>query len=62
MVLKNPSVQLGRSMNSNFKVFLVRAGPIAKRSKLSDRGRGDLGSNPGEGRFFSAFFQDGELS
>ena len=42
--------------------MLIRAGPIAKRSKSSDRGRGDLGSNPGEGRFFSAFFQDGELS
>ena len=37
-------------------------GPIAERSKSSDRGRGDPGSNPGEGRFFSAFFQDGELS
>ena len=36
--------------------------PIAERSKLSDRGLGDPGSNPGEGRFFSAFFQDGELN
>ena len=35
-------------------------GPIAERSKSSDRGRGDQCSNPGEGRFF-AFFQDGEL-
>ena len=37
-------------------------GPIAERSKLSDRCRGDPGSNPSEGRLFSAFFQDGELS
>ena len=39
-------------------------GPIAERSKSSDLvcGRGDPGSNPGEGRLFSAFFQDGELS
>ena len=36
--------------------------PIAERSKSSDSGRGDPGSNPGKGRFFSAFFQDGELS
>ena len=39
-------------------------GPIAERSKSSDLdcGRGDPGSNPGEGRNFSTFFQDGELS
>ena len=40
----------------------LKASPIAERSKLSDRGWGDRGSNLGEGRFFSAFFQDGELS
>ena len=42
----------------------VKAGPIAERSKWSDLdcGRGDPGSNLGEGRFFSAFFWDGELS
>ena len=41
-----------------------KVGPIVERSKSSDWdcGRGDLGSIPGEGRFFSAFFQDGELS
>ena len=39
-------------------------GPIAERSKSSDLdcGRGDPSSNPGKGRFFSAFFRDGELS
>ena len=36
--------------------------PIAERSKSSDHGRGDPCSDPGEGRFFSAFFQDGEQS
>ena len=35
---------------------------IAERSKSSNRGRVDPGSNHGESRFFSAFFQDGELS
>ena len=37
------------------------AGPIAERSKSSDLdcGRGDPGSNPGEGM---CFFRDGELS
>ena len=35
---------------------------IAERSKSSDLdcGRGDPGSNPGEGRNFSTFFRDGE--
>ena len=42
--------------------YKLLAGPIAEGSKSSDHGRGDPGSNPGEGRFFSAFFQDGELS
>ena len=28
-----------------------KAGPIAERSKSSDRGRGDPGSSPGEGRY-----------
>ena len=44
--------------------LLPAAGSIAKRSKSSDLdcGRGDPGSNPGEGRFFSALFRDGELS
>ena len=42
----------------------ILAGTIAERSKSSDLdcGWGDPGSNPGEGRFFSAFFRDGELS
>ena len=37
-------------------------GPTAEWSESSDLGQGDPGSNPGEGRFFSAFIQDGELS
>ena len=41
---------------------MQKAGPIAERSKSSDRGRGDPGSNPGGGRNFSTFFRDGELS
>ena len=43
---------------------LVRSspGPIAEQSKSSDHSWGDLGSITGEGRFFYAFFQDGELS
>ena len=44
------------------KIFLTGAGPIAKRSKSSDHGGGDPSSYPGGGRFFSAFFWDGELS
>ena len=36
----------------------VKAGPIAERSRSSDLdcGRGDPGSNPGEGRFFLLSF------
>ena len=34
-----------------------KAGPIAERSKSSDYGRGDPGSNPGEGRFFLLSFR-----
>ena len=39
-----------------------KAGPIAERFKSSPHGRGGPGSNPGEGGFFSDFFQDVELS
>ena len=37
--------------------WIVVASPIAERSKSSDRGLGDPGSNPGEGRFFLLSFR-----
>ena len=37
------------------KKIISQAGPIAERSKSSDRGRGDPGSNPGGGRNFFYF-------
>ena len=43
-------------LKTYFLVYLVQVGPIAERSKSSDRGWGDLGSNPGGGRFFLLSF------
>ena len=45
------------------KNLIFQVGPIAERSKSSNRGQGDPGSDPGRSRiFFSTFFLDGELS
>ena len=43
--------------NKTFHLILLLAGPIAEQSKSSDLdcGRGDPGSNPGEGRNFFYF-------
>ena len=37
--------------------IFFKAGPIAERSKSSDGGRGDPGSNPGGGSFFLLSFR-----